>query len=193
VNEEIAIKFDEYKTDLERIITRAEPLRDPNISIVKIPSRHVEEVYRKQAIMLRQLKELHPDWDYKVINIEKIFYDFLKKRRYIEKEEYARKMERKALSGRIRGSIVKDLVDLVEQEVRELNERNPSPANVPVLVLLNMHSTYPYIETGDVISRIINDKGVYVLILYVQDKESSKENPEPYKHANYTVHSYSLI
>ena len=55
-----------------------------------------------------------------------------------------------------------------------------------------MHSTYPFIETKDFISRIINEKGVYVIILYLVDQNHNPDE-EPYKPANYMVHSFALF
>ncbi|MHA1679397.1 MAG: hypothetical protein ACTSUE_00160 [Promethearchaeota archaeon] len=190
---DIEKKFEEYQGELEKIIKKEVPLRDPAISIVKISVKHVKEVFQRHITLFDKLKKIYSGWTYQIINIEQMFFDLLKKRRYIEGKEFARTMDRKGFSKKIRGSVVNDLVENVETVIQELKETENSEKYPPFLLILNMHSTYPYIETGDVISRIINEKGVYVLILYINEKEFSQEDSEPYKHANYTVHSQVLI
>ncbi|MHA1371799.1 MAG: hypothetical protein ACTSRA_19025 [Promethearchaeota archaeon] len=186
-------KFEEYREKLERIIKKEVPLRDPAITIVKISVEYVKEVFEKHILLFNKLKNVYPNWTYKIINIEKIFFMLLKKRKYIEWKEFARTMERKGFSKKIQRSIITDLVGEVEKVINELKNSKYSDKYPPFLLILNMHSTYPYIETGDVISRIINEKGVYIIILYIYRKKYKKDEPEPYKHANYMVQSQTLI
>jgi hypothetical protein len=104
-----------------------------------------------------------------------------------------KKTERNIYKNDLKNSIMNDVMDIIQNEIYLLKEKCSHNGNPPFLVLINMHSTYPYIQTKDVISRVINEKGVYIIILYVSEFKHHKGEIESYKYGNYLVHSYFLV
>ena len=143
--------------------------------------------------ILKRLKSKYTNWEYKLLNIEKCFFEILKKRRYIEKQQFVKNTEREVYKKDLETSILNDLMDIIQNEVYILKEKCSYKGNPPFLVLINMHSTYPYIQTKDVISRVINEKGVYIVILYASEFKHHQVEIESYRYGNYLVHSYFLI
>ena len=182
-------KCEEY---LEKIIKKEIPLRDPSISVVHIAVNRADDTLKKHQLMLRKFKGKFADWTYKVLNVERVFFDALKARDFIDGLHVVKECDRKEFENDVRNAILSDVLERIENEIEKLKTIRDSDGKPPFLVLVNMHSTYPLIETGDIISRIINQKGVYVIILYINEIKSSVEDPEPYRHGNYTVHSCSF-
>lgn len=193
MNEEILQKIEKYENGLEKIIKREIPLRDPSISVVHLSKENIVEGYKHFLKILERLKVKYTNWEYKLVNLEKVFFDFLKKRRYIEKQEFVKSTERNVYKKDLKNSILKDIMDYIQNEVTLLKGKIKTEGNPPFLVLLNMHSTYPYIQTKDIISQIINEKGVYIIILYISDIKHQYGEIESYKIGNYMVHSYFLF
>ena len=193
MNEDIIQKLEQYEYELEKIITRDTPLRDPSISVIHLSKENVAEGFKHYLTILKRLQGKYTNWEYKLLNVEKSFFEILKKRRYIEKQQFVKKTERDIYKNDLKNSIMKDLMDIIQNEVYLLKEKCKHEGNPPFLVLINMHSTYPYIQTKDVISRIINEKGVYIIILYVSDIKHQQGEIESYRYGNYTVHSYFLF
>ena len=186
-------KLEQYELDLEKIITRDSPLRDPSISIIHLSKEKVTEGYKHYLTILKHLKSKYTNWEFKLLNVEKCFFEILKKHRYIEKQQFVKKTERDIYKNDLKNSVMNDLMDIIQKEVYLLKEKSKLEGNPPFLVLLNMHSTYPYIQTKDVISRVINEKGVYIILLYVSDRRHHQGEIESYRYGNYLVHSYFLI
>ncbi|KKM79769.1 hypothetical protein LCGC14_1346580 [marine sediment metagenome] len=193
MNEDITQKLDQYEFELEKIINREMPLRDPSISVIHLSKENIVEGYNQYLTILERLKVKFSNWEYKLLNIEKKFFEILKKRRDIEKQQFVKTTERATFKNDLKNSIKKDLMDGIQNEVYLLKEKCKHEGNPPFLVLLNMHSTYPYIQTKDVISRVINEKGVYIIILYVSDIKHQLGEIESYRYGNYMVHSYFLF
>ncbi len=193
MNEDITQKLDQYEFELEKIINREMPLRDPSISVIHLSKENVAEGYKHYINILKRLHSKYTNWEYKLLNIEKRFFEILKKRRYLEKQQFVKKTQRDVYQNDLKNSIKKDLMDGIQNEVYLLKEKCKHEGNPPFLVLINMHSTYPYIQTKDVISRVINEKGIYIIILYVSDIKHQKGDIESYKYGNYMVHSYFLF
>ncbi len=193
MNEDILQKLEQYELELEKIITRDIPLRDPSISVIHLSKEHVAEGYKHYLTILKKLQGKYTNWEYKLLNIEKSFFEILKKRRYIEKQQFVKKTERETYKNDLKNSILNDVMAIIQNEVNLLKEKCRLEGNPPFLVLINMHSTYPYIQTKDVISRIINEKGVYIIILYVSDIKHQQGEIESYRYGNYMVHSYFLF
>jgi|SRR5271157_3817235 len=185
--------FQNYESELEKIIKNELPVRDPWIYVVKISPKDAKIAFKRHQSMLKKLHERHPSWEFKIFNVEKHLFDILKKRRYIDKQQFAKKCDRAVLSNDMKGPFSKELIDEIQAEINALKEKKKEANAPPFLVLVNMHSTYPFIETKDVIARILDEKGVIVLILYLIEKKYSQEDDEPFKKANYTVHTRSLI
>ncbi len=193
MNEKILQKLEQYELDLEKIITRETPLRDPSISVIHLSKENIVEGYKQYLTILERLKVKFSNWEYKLLNIEKKFFEILKKRRDIEKQQFVKTTERVIFKKDLIDSRMRDLMDDIQKEVYLLKEKCQNQVNPPFLVLLNMHSTYPYIQTKDVISRVINEKGVYIIILYVSDIKHQRGEIESYRYGNYMVHSYFLF
>ena len=193
MTEDITSKFSKCEENLERIIKKEVPLRDPSITVVKIPVSNAEDIIKRHQLMLKKFKGKFADWTYKTLNVERVFFDALKARDFTEGIQVVKDCDRKEFEDDVRNAILSDLIERIEKEIHALKNIRGADGKPPFLVLLNMHSTYPFIETGDIISRIINEKGVYVIILYVIGDKYRMEESEPYKHANYTVHSCSFI
>ncbi len=193
MNEEIIQKLKQYEIELEKIITLENPLRDPSISVIHLSKENIVEGYKQYLTILERLKVKFSNWEYKLLNIEKKFFEILKKRRDIEKQQFVKTTERATFKKDLIDSRMWDLMDDIQNEVYLLKEKCQHEGNPPFLVLLNMHSTYPYIQTKDVISRVINEKGVYIIILYVSDIKHQLGEIESYRYGNYMVHSYFLF
>jgi len=193
MNEDITQKLDQYEFELEKIINREMPLRDPSISVIHLSKENIVEGYNQYLTILERLKVKFSNWEYKLLNIEKKFFEILKKRRDIEKQQFVKTTERATFKKDLIDSRMRDLMDDIQKEVYLLKEKCQNQGNPPFLVLLNMHSTYPYIQTKDVISRVINEKGVYIIILYVSDIKHQLGEIESYRYGNYMVHSYFLF
>ena len=193
MNEKILQKLEQYELDLEKIITRETPLRDPSITVIHLSKENIVEGYNQYLTILERLKVKFSNWEYKLLNIEKKFFEILKKRRDIEKQQFVKTTERATFKKDLIDSRMRDLMDDIQKEVYLLKEKCQNQGNPPFLVLLNMHSTYPYIQTKDVISRVINEKGVYIIILYVSDIKHQLGEIESYRYGNYMVHSYFLF
>jgi len=193
MNEEIIQKLAQYELELEKIIKREIPLRDPSISIIHLSKENVVEGYKHHLSILKRLKGKYTNWDYNLLNIEKLFFEILKKRRYLEKQQFIKTTERDVYKNDLKNSIMNDLMEKIQNEIHLLKDKCKQDGNPPFLVLINMHSTYPYIQTKDVISRVINEKGIYIIILYVSDVKFHQKEIESYKYGNYMVHSYFLI
>jgi len=193
MNGEIMQKLAQYELELEKIIKKETPLRDPSISVIHLSKENLEEGYKHQISILKRFKGKYSNWDYKLLNIEKSFFEILKKRRYLEKQQFVKKTSRDVYKNDLKNSIMNDVMDEIQNEVYLLKEKCKHEGNPPFLVLINMHSTYPYIQTKDVISRVINEKGVYIIILYVSDLKHQQGEIESYKYGNYMVHSYFLF
>ena len=101
------IKITQYEKELEKIITRKIPLRDPSITVLKIPIPNAKEFYLEHQLILRRLKSKFPDWNYKVINIEALFFDILKKLRFIEKNTTVQTAERQRFKGNLKGTVMR--------------------------------------------------------------------------------------
>jgi len=193
MNEEIIQKLAQYELELEKIIKREIPLRDPSISVIHLSKENVVEGYKHHLSILKRLKGKYTNWDYNLLNIEKKFFEILKKRRYLEKQQFIKTTERDVYKNDLKNSIMNDLMEKIQNGIHLLKDKCKQDGNPPFLVLINMHSTYPYIQTKDVISRVINEKGIYIIILYVSDVKFHQEEIESYKYGNYMVHSYFLI
>jgi hypothetical protein len=193
MNEDNLQKLEQYKLELEKIITRETPLRDPSISVIHLSKENVAEGYKHFLTILKKLQGNYTNWEYKILNIEESFFEILKKRRDIEKQQFVKTTERDVFKNDLIVSRMKDLMDEIQNEVKLLKEKCKHEGNPPFLILINMHSTYPYIQTKDVISRVINEKGVYIIILYVSDIRHQQGEIESYRYGNYLVHSYFLF
>ncbi len=193
MNEDIVQILKRYEDELEKIITLDTGLRDPSISVIHLSKENLTEGYMHFLTILKRLKSKYTNWEYKLLNIEKYFFEILKKRRYIEKQQFVKNTEREVYKKDLETSILNDLMDIIQNEVYILKEKCSYKGNPPFLVLINMHSTYPYIQTKDVISRVINEKGVYIVILYASEFKHHQAEIESYRYGNYLVHSYFLI
>lgn len=192
-NRSFSEAFNSFQNYLEQIITGNIPLRDPSISVVHITPENIEKAHRKILQLFNQFKDKYSQWNFKVVNIEAILFEILKKLRYLKKPFFAKDCRRSELSNDMQNSIKKDLILKVEMEIKKLKEsQQKSSKNPSILLIMNFHAAYPYIQTKDLIARIINEKGILILILYLQvDKKTSFEK-ESYKSANYNVHTIYL-
>ncbi len=193
MSEEISKKFEKCEENLEKIIKKEVPLRDPSIVIVKIPANHAEDIFKRHHLMLKKFQGKFKNWRPTELNMEKIFFDSLRAHEFIEGMQVARDCDRKEFANDVHNAILNDLIEQIQKEILALKEQYNASGKVPFLILINMHSTYPLIETGDIISRINNEKGVYIVILYIIRDKYTMEDSEPYKHGNYMVDSCSFI
>lgn len=191
MNQDMRQRFAAYEKDLEMIITREKAIRDPSILMFKLPVECAREVYIEHELVLRRLKSKYADWTYKILNMEMIFFDVLKTLRYTAKKTTVKDAERNRFKLNLGEGVLTEVIHAIEHEINLIKEQANSP-RPSFLVLLNMHSTYPYIEAKDVLSRIINEKGVFVIIPYLLDPFHGPDD-EPYKHGNYLVQSFSLV
>jgi hypothetical protein len=174
-NYEEAIKRCEKK--LERIINKEVPLKNPPISIIHSPEKHIKEIYLQYVSMLKRLKSQHPSWDYKILNAEKILFDILRDLDYIDGCKDANTCDRNKLANDLRDSIKDDLIQKIQEGIQILTENNEVRSPPPFLVILNMHACYNYIQTKDLISSLHNlQTNILVLILYLErDRESKSQ------------------
>jgi hypothetical protein len=193
MNDALTESFFKYEEMLEKIIKKETPLRDPSITVVKIPAVNAENILKRHQLLLRKFKKKYKNWTYKTLNLEKQFFEKLKAREFTDGEQVVNNCDRQEFENDMRNVVLNDLIGDVEREIHELKDSYRKDGRPPFLVLLNMHSTYPFIETGDVISRIINEKGVFVIILYISGITYRIEDAEPFKNANYTVQTFSFM
>lgn len=185
--------FENYQNELEKIICKEVPLREPSICVVHIRKKHIEEVYRTFIQMLKKMKTKYSDWNYKLFNIEETFFKILKEIGYLDDDNLVLECEREELSADLKGSVLIDIIKEIKNTISELKEYPQASEYPPFLILLNIHSTYSYIQTKDVISQIINKKGVFIIILYLEEDKTHKSEKQIYKKANYNVQTYYLI
>lgn len=186
--------FDKLIDYLEKIIRKEEPLRQPPIVIIHCPVELIKNIYMSLVSTLRKLKTKHQQWNYYLLNIEKEIFGILEELDYIGGENYTLTCAREDLERDLSTSVLQELIELVENKIDEILNENLANDYPPFMFLLNMHSCYNYIQTKDIISRIISKEGILILILYLE-LGLSKLNPdedESYKLANYNVHSIHI-
>ncbi|MHA1757296.1 MAG: hypothetical protein ACTSVV_11040 [Promethearchaeota archaeon] len=191
-----------FEKKLEKIITKEEILRDPSITIIHISKKDYMHGSKSIVQLLKKLNSKYDNWKFFTFNAEKEVFDILKEFRYIDKQKFVLTCEREELQEDLRNSVKTMLINRIEKKIEEIKEESQShlDADPYVLLVFNMHSNYDYIQIKDLIARINNKKGVYILILYLDTtlKENSKlrvnQNSDdlPYKHANYNVNTFFL-
>jgi hypothetical protein len=193
-NKDFSVEINEFEHHLKKIITKEIPLRDPYISVIHITHQHIQEAYVQFLLIFKRLIEKHSAWMYETFNLEHQFYKILDKLRYTKKPNYAETCEREELASDMKHSIKSELIKSITSKLDELNAefKKNSSNPPPLLFLMNIHSIYPYIQTKDIISRIINKKGILILIPYLQSKLHHNYEHEPYKDANYNVNTIYL-
>jgi len=179
--------IDNCKKKLVEIIKREKKLRNPSITVVFCPEKHVKEIYLLYIAMLKQLKQENPSWNYELVNAEKLLFDILKEFEYIDGEKFASKCERELLAGDLENSVREELVNTIQNRIQNLiKDKLDGPP--PFLIILNMHACYNFIKTGNLIAQIhpIGSKAL-VLILYLQKERGQDSQKEVIKEANYNV------
>ncbi|MFW9994942.1 MAG: hypothetical protein ACFFD4_23070 [Candidatus Odinarchaeota archaeon] len=182
--------FEQFVEYLEKIITKEEPLRQPPIVIVHCPVKLIKDIYISLVAKLKELKVKHGQWNYYLINMEKKMFDILAELDYIGGDNLALTCSREDLKKDLSASVLKEMVSSVESEIDRIIAANTSSQHPPFVILMNIHGCYDYIQTKDIISRIINKERILILVLYLELglSEINPEEDESYKLANYNVH-----
>ncbi len=190
MNESQTLSLDQLKSKMEQIIKKEVPLRDPAIVVIHCPKEVYQSYTSTLLSIMRQFKDHYSEWNYNIVNLEKLLFSLLGETGYVDNENFALKCSREELKKQIKRNILKDFLQKIEEGITILKSSHISKptAPPPFLILLNIHSCYHNIETKDVVGRIINQKGVYVLIFYLQQYEKNNF----YKEANYNVESIFL-
>ena len=180
--------------NLDKIIKKEEPLRQPPIMIVHIPANSIKELYTSFRSKLKDFKMRHSEWNYYLMNVEKELYKVLDEQYYTDKFNTALKSTRDQLVNGLKSGVLDDFVAAIENKIDQCIKENVNNSSPPFFVLLNMHAFYNHIQTKDIISRIINKSNILILILYLDlsltDLKIQKE--EAYKLANYNVHTIHI-
>jgi len=185
LNDSKTLSLDQFKEKIKQIITKEVPLRDPAIAVVHIPKESYSLCLQNLILNLKQLRENFSEWTYKLFNSEEILFSLLGKGGYTEDENFALKCQRNLLKKDLETNIRKSFLSAVENEISDVKSLINADSSIPppLLILLNIHSCYHYIQTKHVVAQIVNQKGVYVLIIYPQLYNKSTF----YKEANYNV------
>ena len=184
-------KLIDFVIELEKIIKLESPLRDPSITIVHCPVKNIKEIYTSFIRAMNEFEIRYNNWEWAPLNMEQELFKVLTEFEYTGGDNYVRSCSRADLKRDLRASVLTEMINNVEQKVDDLLSQKKTTDSPPFLLILNMHACYNYIQTKDIISRIISKKGILILILYL-DQGLSRLNPdedESYKLANYNVHS----
>ena len=187
MNDIIELSIDRYKERLGKYVRGELPLRDPSITIIHCQMEYLKTIHKELIFLTIELKIRHPDWNYRILNAEKILFDILRKLRYIDKDNFALSCSRDEFKTNLEGSGKTEFINKIKEELDSLKNNNKINDHPPFLIVLNMHACYNFIQTKDIIAQLINQKGVLLLITYL---EGFKREKEPsYKEANYNVNT----
>jgi len=192
----VAVKdaIEKCEAILERIIKKEARLRQPPISIIHCPEIYLKEIYIQYVAMLKRLKKRYSEWDYKILNAEKLLFNILKKLEYIDGYCDAKDCRREELAKDLKSSIKDELINTIQEHIQILLKEHNLDGPPSFLVIFNMHACYNYIQTKDLIATIHNlKKDILILILYLQRRSDSSSSAEAYKEANYNVNSYPFM
>ncbi len=184
------LTIDQYKERLGKYIRGELPLRDPSITVIHCSVEILQIVHKEFVLFTKELRIRHPNWYYKILNAEKLLFDILRDYGYIDNENFAQSCNREELKTDLEGSGRTDFLKKIKEELNSLKEINKIIEHPPFLILLNIHACYNFIQTKDVIAQLINQKGVLLLITYLEGFR--KEKDPPYKEANYNVNTVYL-
>lgn len=190
----MSISAEQFFEKLEKIIKKEEPLRQPPITVVHCPKESIKELYLTFRSKLKEFKLRYSDWNYYLINMEKELFKILDDLEYTDGDKFALNCTREDLTKDLKSSVLQDLIGVIEAQIDQQIKNNKDISYLPFVVLLNIHGCYSFIQTKDIISRIINKKDILIVILYLElsiSKLKTKED-ESYKLANYNVHSVHI-
>jgi len=185
------LSINQYKERLKQYIRGELPLRDPSITVIHCSVEILKTIHKEIVLFTKEQQVRHPNWNYIIINAEKLLFDILRDYGFIDNENFAQSCSREELKTNLEGSGKTDFIKKIKEEINSLVEINETKEHPPFLILLNMHACYNFIQTKDVIAQLINQKGVLLLITYLEGFR--KEKDPPYKEANYNVNTVFLI
>jgi len=185
------LSIDQYKERLKQYIRGELPLRDPSITVIHCSVEILKTIHKEIVLFTKEQQVRHPNWNYIIINAEKLLFDILRDYGFIDNENFAQSCSREELKTNLEGSGKTDFIKKIKEEINSLVEINETKEHPPFLILLNMHACYNFIQTKDVIAQLINQKGVLLLITYLEGFR--KEKDPLYKEANYNVNTMFLI
>ncbi|MFX0170294.1 MAG: hypothetical protein ACFE9L_00080 [Candidatus Hodarchaeota archaeon] len=190
MSEIIELSIDQYKERLNQYILGELPLRDPSITVIHCPKEILIIVHKEFVLFTKEQQIRHPNWHFRIINAEKLLFEILRDYGYIDNEKFAQSCNREELKIDLEGSGRIDFIKKIKEELNKLKETKQTKEHPPFLILLNIHACYNFIQTKDVIAQLINQKGVLLLITYLEGFR--KEKDSPYKEANYNVNTVYL-
>jgi len=185
------LSINQYKERLKQYIRGELPLRDPSITVIHCSVEILKTIHKEIVLFTKEQQVRHPNWNYRIINAEKLLFDILRDYGFIDNENFAQSCSREELKTNLEGSGKTDFIKKIKEEIDSLKEINETKEHPPFLILLNMHACYNFIQTKDVIAQLINQKGVLLLITYLEGFR--KEKDPLYKEANYNVNTMFLI
>ena len=179
---------------MEKLIKGEEPLRQPPIYVVHIPPNLVKELYTTFIAQLKEFKVRNPKWDYLQINMEKELFKILDELQYTDGAKTALTGTREELKSGLESSVKNDLIRKVETLIDSFSSNYDNFRSPPFVALLNMHACYPYIQTKDIISTIINKSDILIIIFYLDLSltNAKSQEDEIYRLGNYGVHSIHI-
>ncbi len=188
------VSLDACEAKIEKIIRGDYPLRPPCIAVIHLPYSRIREVYQAYYAMMGKFQTKYHDWKHEILNLEKVLFQVLREMGYTDPDDqFALEESRETLKDDMKSNGVQRVLEIIEEHLDRLDKENAG-SKTPVLLIGNMHACYPFIHTGDVISRVFNQQKVLLLILYADDDFTryDQESEIKYKHSNYNVRSYLL-
>ncbi|GAB4318352.1 MAG: hypothetical protein Kow0069_21420 [Promethearchaeota archaeon] len=184
--------LEDYIEYLETVIRGRYSPPSPFITVIHFRVSEIREVYTQFVVAFRALQTKYADWRYRLLNLEQVFFAVLREKGYFGEEDLLAETKREEFQRDVGNNGLRRVVDKIKEALNDLSAKNSS-SKTPVLLLLNIHACYPFIRTGDITSRVMDQQQCLLLILYADDDVASSTSRDvdkvEYKLSNYNVNT----